>query len=147
MQVVPRWHLILYGLPQLLAGDLLFGDLFLCPWRDLLLLKLFCSYLFFPSCFHKHFKTHMYHHISSFKITQPAACFTLVLQLLRGRIPVYTSHCPLLLDIVFKEHFRLLTSTGQSFQSDISIIIKPLIPCLSNLFQSRWKMRWVACYH
>lgn len=64
------------------------------------------------SCFHKHFKTHMYHCFSSSKLTQPAAPFTSVLQPL-----VYISYYPL----VFKELSRLLTSPGQSFQSDILV--------------------------
>lgn len=104
------------------------SEIYFCVHGETCCYSNFFAHTFFPSCFHKHFKTHMYHHISSFKIIQPAACFTLVLQLLRGRIPVYTSHCPLLLDIVFKEHFRLLTSTGQSFQSDISIYNKASYP-------------------
>lgn len=59
----------------------------------------------------------------------PACClFHLSAPAARGRIPAYASHCPLLLGIVFKERFRLPTSTGQSFQSGISIYNKASYP-------------------
>jgi len=47
---------------------------------------------------------------------------------IRGRIPAYTSHSHLLIDIAFKELSRLLTSTEKSFQSDILTYNKASYP-------------------
>lgn len=46
---------------------------------------------------------------------------------------MYTSHFPLLIDIVFKELSRLLTSTGQSFQFDNKASYPMFVKCHTSV--------------